>query len=345
MAVGVDRVCHAGRRRAAIGGRPGRAEALTRVPAVVGAGLPEVDLLPGDLAHVVDEEASRRRVRVDREPERVAQAPGKRLLAAVAGGGAARHVAARRAGALPRVAGRDRPVPRDPQDLAEQDMPVAGSVVQLEAAAVGRVVAAAVARGHVQQAVLAELQVGADVVALRRGDVVDQDGLGGGIHRVVVAQHEARHAVDRRVRVVVLAAVLHERVVEVDEAVALELRVDGNRHQAALAVGADPGADVERRARVQRPVLVHAHDARLLGDQQPAAGDEGERRGLVRVRHEGVLEVGGKRDRICPSGAEQHDGEQREGIARPAILRGAPATVVASRIAPVRALRPGSPAE
>ena len=57
--------------------------ALLAVPAVVGARLAGVDLLARALADVVDEEARVPvGVRVDREAERVAQAPGAGLLAA-----------------------------------------------------------------------------------------------------------------------------------------------------------------------------------------------------------------------------------------------------------------------
>ena len=121
VAVGVDRIRHPGRRRATVRRGARRAEPLPHVPAVVRAGLAQVDLLPGDLPDVVDEEAGRGRVGVDREPERIAQAPGEGLLAARPG--VVRPVTLQRA------------VPAPCQGLPAGIAPVAGDAQDLRRAA------------------------------------------------------------------------------------------------------------------------------------------------------------------------------------------------------------------
>jgi hypothetical protein len=68
--------------------------ALAKIPGVVGTCLTLVDLLPGALADVVNEEACTRGVRVEGEAEGVAQPRGESLLAILAGVGAAGAVAA-----------------------------------------------------------------------------------------------------------------------------------------------------------------------------------------------------------------------------------------------------------
>ena len=95
----VDRVGHADRSRPAVGGRPGGAMALPHVPAVVRSGLREIDLLPRVLAHVVDEEPRPGGIRVEADPERIAQPPRERLPALEPRGRAAGRPAVRGAGA------------------------------------------------------------------------------------------------------------------------------------------------------------------------------------------------------------------------------------------------------
>ena len=180
-----------GGRRPAVRRRAVGAVALAHVPAVVGARMPVVDLLPRALPDVVDEEARGRCVGVEGDAERVAQAPGERLLAA-----------------LPAVVARStlqRPVPR-PWNGLSGGMPPVGvmrstlpsrtfssrdGVVGAGAAAVAGVVAAAVADADVEEAVRAEVQVAAVVVAGGRGDVVDQHRLAG---RATVSRAEGEAA-------------------------------------------------------------------------------------------------------------------------------------------------------
>jgi hypothetical protein len=128
------------------------------VPAVVGARLDEVDLLPGRLTNVVDEDAGVRGVGVGGETERVAEPPGEGLLALVARDSAAGDVAARRARALEGVAGGDAAVLGDAQQLAGELLLIPRPLV-LSAAAAARVVATAVADRGVEKSVLAEQQV------------------------------------------------------------------------------------------------------------------------------------------------------------------------------------------
>lgn len=152
--VGVDGVAQAGR-GPAVGGRSVGAGSLAQVPAVVGAGLEIVDLLPLVLADVVDEDPCVCGVRVGGHAERVAQPAGVGLLAVVAVLRPAREVAVVGAVALVRVAGRDSSGAGDARDLAEQDMVVTCGVVLAGAAGQLGIVAATVADADVQQVVLA----------------------------------------------------------------------------------------------------------------------------------------------------------------------------------------------
>src|SRR5262249_61202913 len=103
VAVLEDGVHHRGRgRRARRAGARVDVRALPAVPAVVGALLAEVDLLPRLLADVVDEEPRAQGRGVHGEAERVPEPPRERLLAADAGGRVA-VLAARGARAHERV--------------------------------------------------------------------------------------------------------------------------------------------------------------------------------------------------------------------------------------------------
>src|SRR5439155_2338490 len=79
-----NRIGHTGRRRATVGCRAVRARPLAYVPSVVGAGLAQIDFLPGGLPHVVDEETSAGDVGIECDPEGISETPGVRLLALVA---------------------------------------------------------------------------------------------------------------------------------------------------------------------------------------------------------------------------------------------------------------------
>jgi hypothetical protein len=233
--------------------------ALAQVPAVVGTGLAEVDLLPRVLPDVVDEEARAGVVRVERHPERIAQTGCIRLAALAAGRGATGDPTAVAVGAQERIVGRHRTVGPDAQDLAGQHVRVASGVVVSGAARGVGVVAAAVADADVEMAITAEVQVARVVVAVGRRHVVDQHELGCGIDDAVRAERETRHAIDRALRDVVGAdAVLAERVVEIDEAIVGEAGIDGHAEQTALRVRAGAGAERERSRGEQRAVLHHA---------------------------------------------------------------------------------------
>ena len=296
--IGVDRVRHPGGWRATVRLRARSARSLTHVPPVVGSRDAQVDLFPDVLTGVVDEEACPGGVRVERDPERVAQAPGVGLLALVAGCCATRGGAARRAGAEERVARRDRPRARDPQDLAEEHMLVARGVVPARAAA-AVVVAAAVADAHVEVAVLREVEVAGVVLPVGRGDPVDQDGFARrGDH--VAAHHKPRDPIDTGPSRVA-------RVIEVDEAVRGEGRVDVDPKEPLFRVGADRRAQVQRRLGQQHVVGDDPQSAELRRDEDPAVGREGERRRIVDRRYERVRET--RRDRgEHPRGSAHGDG-------------------------------------
>ena len=69
-------------------------------------------------------------------------------------------------------------------------MPVGGRVVAVEAAAVARVVAAAIPDADVEVSIRAELHIADVVHADWRRNVVEEDVLGGAIYGVVVFQLE-----------------------------------------------------------------------------------------------------------------------------------------------------------
>jgi hypothetical protein len=112
-------------------------------------------------------------IRIERDPERVAQPPGEGFLTLHAHGRHAGRVAPRGAGAGEGIARRDPPAGRDAQDLAEQDVLVARRIVLAAASAVERVIAAAVADADVEVPVLPELEVSRVVDAVLVGNVVD----------------------------------------------------------------------------------------------------------------------------------------------------------------------------
>jgi hypothetical protein len=138
------------------------------------------------LPHVVDVELRACGVRIERDPERVAQPPREGFLALRAHGCHAGRVAPRGAGSGERIARRDASAGRDAQDLAEQDVLIARRVVLAAASAVEQVVATAVADADVEVPVFAELEVSRVVDAVLVRNVVDQDRLGRRVDHVGV---------------------------------------------------------------------------------------------------------------------------------------------------------------
>ena len=285
---------HAGRRRVAGAGgvvgdaRPRGSSSRSRRPA-----WPRSISSQRVLADVVDEEPRAGRVGVEGDAERVAQAPGEGLLAAVARRWCC-PVTLQRAvpGPLEGVAGG-----MPPSRVMRRILPISmcwsrdASLAPAQPQAPG-VVAAAVADADVEVAVLAELEVAAVVVARRRRHVVDQHHLARGVDHVARRQHEARDAVARRGAAAARARVDAVRVEEVDEAVGRELRVDRDAQQAALGVRADGGAgEGDGGCRQERAALEHAQRAALARDQHPAVGREGEGGRLAHRRHQLVDEV------------------------------------------------------
>ena len=229
--VSEDRVRHADGGWAAVGARARGTEPLSNVPPVIGAGLADIDLLPGVLTDVVDVEACVGGVRVERDSERIPQSPGENFLAGLPRVRASREVAAHAVRPQEGVVGRDSAVARDAKHLPDQGVQVSRRRIGQPAAAVPVVVAAAVANADVEIAIVPELKVAAVVVSARRGDVVEQDILTRRSNDIVVREDEARHAIDaaRRSR---------GRVVEVDEVVGGERRVGSDPEQALLGLRA-----------------------------------------------------------------------------------------------------------
>ncbi len=147
---------------------------LTQIPTVVRSRLSEVDLFPRVLADVVDIEARSRGVRIEREPERVAQSPGVRFLAPLAGVGTPGLVAARAVPALKRIAARNPAGGSDPQNLAKQHMLVAAGIILCEATGRISVVAAAIAYADIQVAIFTKIEVPGVVEAAGREQVVEK---------------------------------------------------------------------------------------------------------------------------------------------------------------------------
>ena len=261
--------------------------ALAGVPPVVGPAAQHVDLLPRLLADVVHPDLAG--PGPHRHAERVAEARGPGLQARPgARRGPARRGAATRPGrADERVAGRHRTGAGQAQHLAEREVGAARVVVVAGAAAGVVEAAVPVADGHVQQAVGPERQV-TRVVGGERRDAVGQHPLGGR-QRAVAGQGEARDAVEWQpgARHGRAARADPPRPEHVDPRVRGEGGVDRHAEQAALAVGAGAGGEVERgsgdegAARTQHPQL-----PALGGHQAPAVRGEGQSRGRRHVRHQ-----------------------------------------------------------
>jgi hypothetical protein len=147
--------------------------AFTEVPAVVGAGLCVICLLPALPTDVVDAKARVRGVGAECHPEGVPEAPGEGLLAVVPASCASGLVAPVAVRSRVRVGRRDSAIPPYAQDLAEQDFPISGGVVLVLALRPLRVITSAVADAYVEEFVLAELQVTAVVPSLDREDIME----------------------------------------------------------------------------------------------------------------------------------------------------------------------------
>src|SRR5215213_7342189 len=102
MPIFIDRINHISWSRAAFTAGVIWVSRLAAIPAVVGALLANINLLPRILADIIDIKLAC--TRLERETERVAQAPGKRLLAFLCGG-APSSVTARAVSTNERVVG------------------------------------------------------------------------------------------------------------------------------------------------------------------------------------------------------------------------------------------------
>src|SRR5581483_5864159 len=136
------------------------AQSFALVPAIVGAGFADVDLLPFAAADVVDVEGLVAVVRVERDAERVAQPRRVDFPARLAVRALSRERARFRACVRERVVSRRLAVPVDPENLAEQEIEPASVRVAVLATA-AREVAFAIADRHVQIAVAAEFEIAA----------------------------------------------------------------------------------------------------------------------------------------------------------------------------------------
>jgi hypothetical protein len=256
-------------------GRAVRHEALRALlvgPAVVRAADAAVDLLPRVgvvAAHVAD---PHRPVHgVEHEAERVAEAVGPDL-----------RVDAREP--HERIVGRDRAVGADTEDLP---------VLDREVLPVRRV--ELIAGGDVEAAVRAEVDRAAVVVV-------------GGLLRVLPDQDLARRvgrvAHDGEASDAVPG--LERRVVDVEEAVRREARVERHAHEAALAADRVDARDLHQRPE-ERRALVHEDAAPALADEEPAVGRELHDRRLVQAgRDDRALEARGQRR----GGGDRSQGER-----------------------------------
>ena len=232
MAIGIERIAVGADRGLRVGGLP---EALAIRPAVVGASDAVVDLLPGVLADVIDEDAARSRL--NPEGERIAQA--QRPDGSVVAGGRGIEGVVRWNGAV-RV---------NAKHFAEQITECLG------VAAVG-----VLADAHVQLAVQAEMQAAAVVVGgSRQGIEIEQIHLAAR-HRQVAVGGEAADAVMHHRR--------RGRVININEVVGGEGRVQSDADQAALPRGIDRHGD-ERRGQEVAGVVDYPQAAALLGHKDP----------------------------------------------------------------------------
>src|SRR5262249_25912887 len=288
--IGEDRVDVAGPFAA------GWQRALTVWPAVVPPGDPEVDLLDRLVADVPDPE--RPGAAVEAHPEGVPEPVGPDL-------------AARTCGADERVVGGDRPVEIEPKDLSVERGEILGVRVRRGPRAALVVAVTRIADANVELLVGPDAQHTAVVVAVVGADAVDEDGEGAGVH--AAACQRAAHDLIEPSRRCLTAARAGLRAVEVDETGAREVRVDGDTEEAHLRIGTYGKREERRRAAAveelerRRP---GATGAALLGDEEPAVGQEGDRGRVGEPGHVWGVEEAGYR--IPGQGRARHDGGEQE---------------------------------
>ena len=151
----------------------------------------------------------------------------------------------------------------DPQDLAVEQREILGGVVGVGVAAG---INAGVAHRDVQEPVATDLQIATVVVLVVGGDVVDQHDLAVGIDGVA-GHREPAGSVDASAR-----RCGGVRVVEVEESVGLEVLVDGNAQQAALASVARRDRKGQCRRRQQHIVADQTHRPGLHQIQHGSVG-------------------------------------------------------------------------
>jgi hypothetical protein len=85
------------------------------------------------------------------------------------------------------------------------------------------------------------MKIAAVVITGGRVDIVDKHPLGRRIDGVVVRKYKSGHTVDGRA---VATARPIQSVIDIDEAIAGECRIDGNAEETPLAVRTDPATDI-----------------------------------------------------------------------------------------------------
>ena len=216
--------------------RIGRVTLVNR-PAVIGAALHLVDLLPRIEAHIIDEqpagarfESQRVGIAKSQRPDRPAQT-GRRV-----------HK---------RIVRRDRAVPIEPENLAQrtgQRLAMGRDIVLPDA--------------EIQLAIGTERQA-APVVPARfpeRGQV-QQRHLAAHFRDIPVGRESAQTVVNRR---------RQRRVIEIHEMIGAEVGIQLNADEAALLIGVDGHG--HKRVGQQHPAFDHSYVAPLLAHKHPAIG-------------------------------------------------------------------------
>src|SRR5262249_12893805 len=133
---------------------------------------------------------------------------------------------------LMRIGRGDGPFPCDAQNLAERNILITRSGIISACSAVSRVISPAIADADVKESILAEFQVACVMVPVGRNHVIDEYELAAQSGYAVVADAGSRGTVDQVIRIVAISGPtsreLIERIVEIDESIAHELRVDGD---------------------------------------------------------------------------------------------------------------------
>ena len=114
----------------------------------------------------------------------------------------------------------------------------------------------------------------------------------------------------------VVGAARGSRVVHVDMAVGVELRIEGQADEASFT--ARIGVDAGERRRQQRAVLRHPHRATLFGDEEPAVARLREGGGRVQTGDERLIASEAGRDGIAAAeadGCRRPAGEVARGVA------------------------------